>query len=87
MSKLLEMASKPVEEALHGVKNYHDSKIALNSCQILSKLVAELSADAMGINVSILVSCATSIFWRFVSKKVVDYFMVWNIFIYCNLDL
>ncbi|XP_065222944.1 E3 ubiquitin-protein ligase MYCBP2 isoform X3 [Planococcus citri] len=54
MGKLLEMASKPVEEALHGVKNYHHSKIALNSCQILSKLVAELSADAMGINVSIL---------------------------------
>lgn len=51
VEKILQMASQPVKEALLGIRNKHDSQIALNSCHILSKLVAELSAEAMGINV------------------------------------
>lgn len=45
------MAVQPVKDALQGICNEHDSQIAFNSCHILSKLVAELSAEAMGINV------------------------------------
>lgn len=52
VDKLLEMACKPSKDSLHGVQNEHDTNIALHSCQVLSKLVAELSAEAMGINVS-----------------------------------
>lgn len=45
------MSSKPLKDSLRGIPNEHDPKIAHNSCHILSKLVAELSAEAMGINV------------------------------------
>lgn len=52
VEKILEMASQPLRDILRGAQKERDSKIAYNSCHILSKLVAELSAEAMGINVS-----------------------------------
>lgn len=59
------MASQPLEDILRGVQKERDLKIAYNSCHILSKLVAELSAEAMGINVNLfsLLRCTRNNRW------------------------
>lgn len=57
VEKILKMASQPLKDAVTKVKRDRDPQIALNSCYVLSKLVAELSAEAMGINVRAKTLC------------------------------